>query len=92
MSAPTLEQVAAIGRAYDLGSQSITFYAKAVGRRIDYEFLAKERALLDEWEAACLAGIRAARAAGDPTGMRMLAQQLAECRVFLAINAEDEPR
>jgi hypothetical protein len=79
----------AVSRAYTMGSNIITFYAQSVGRPMN---LSRELSLLLEWEEACLAGIRAAREEGRSIDMRMLAQQLAECRVYLAINAEEKPR
>ncbi len=85
MSAGAAALAQAVSRAYTLGSNVITFYAQSVGRPMN---LNRELSLLLEWEEACLAGIRAAREEGRPTDMRMLAQQLAECRVYLAINAE----
>lgn|GEM_PF-2852158 len=89
MSAGAAALAQAVSRAYTMGSNIITFYAQSVGRPMN---LSRELSLLLEWEEACLAGIRAARDAGRSIDMRMLAQQLAECRVYLAINAEEKPR
>ena len=89
MSAGAAALAQAVSRAYTTGSNIITFYAQSAGRPMN---LSRELSLLLEWEEACLAGVRAAREEGRPTDMRMLAQQLAECRVYLAINAEEKPR
>ena len=87
MSAEVSALAQAVSRAYAVRANVTTFYAQSVGQPIN---LGRELSLLIEWEDACLAGIWAAREEGRPTDMRMLAQQLAECRVYLEINASEE--